>query len=177
MCGPLRHLFVTSLRKHTIPLDWHTHVIISVYKSAWGQIPSKRLPSHIITLYYFKNTRIINPQQDHPPYLKFPYTPPIWILKKQIHNSFDVIISSGHQSDMIYFNFKKAFDSVPHNELLLKLKSMGISGNLWLWFKSYLSNRQQCVKLNNKYSHLLPVLSGILQGSILARATSVSHLH
>ena len=45
--------------------------------------------------------------------------------------------------------------------------SMGISGGLWLWFKSYLYNRQQCVKINNKYSHLLPVLSGIPQGSIV----------
>ena len=44
---------------------------------------------------------------------------------------------------------------------------MGISGILWLWFKSYLFNRHQCVKINNKYSHLLPVLSGIPQGSIL----------
>ena len=44
---------------------------------------------------------------------------------------------------------------------------MGISGNLWLWFKSYLTNRQQCVKVNNKHSHLLPVLSGFPQGSIL----------
>ena len=44
---------------------------------------------------------------------------------------------------------------------------MGISGNLWLWFKSYLLNRQQCVKVHNKYSDLLPVLSGIPQGSIL----------
>ena len=44
---------------------------------------------------------------------------------------------------------------------------MGISGTLWLWFKSYLFNRQQCVKINNKYSYLLPVLSGIPQGSIL----------
>ena len=76
-------------------------------------------------------------------------------------------MSSDHQTDVIYFDFKKAFDSVPHNELLFKLKSMGISGNLWLWFKSYLSNGQQCVKVNNKYSHLLPILSGIPQGSIL----------
>ena len=76
-------------------------------------------------------------------------------------------MNTDHQTDVIYFDFKKAFDSVPHNELLFKLKSMGISGNLWLWFKSYLFNRQQCVKINNKYSHLLPVLSGIPQGSIL----------
>ena len=45
--------------------------------------------------------------------------------------------------------------------------SMGISGNLWLWFKSYLLNRQQCVKINKVHSHLLPVISGIPQGSIL----------
>ena len=76
-------------------------------------------------------------------------------------------MSSDHQTDVIYFNFKKAFDSVPHSEFLFKLKSLGISGNLWLWFKSYLSNCQQCVKVNNKYSDLLPVLSGIPQGSIL----------
>ena len=44
---------------------------------------------------------------------------------------------------------------------------MGISGNLWLWFKSYLSNHQQCVKVINKYCHLLPALSGIPEGSIL----------
>ena len=44
---------------------------------------------------------------------------------------------------------------------------MGISGNLWLWFKSYLLNRQQCVKINKVHSHLLPVISGIPQGSIL----------
>ena len=44
---------------------------------------------------------------------------------------------------------------------------MGISGNLWQWFKSYLLNRQHCVKIQNKYSDLLPVLSGIPQGSIL----------
>ena len=85
---------------------------------------------------------------------------------------FDVIMSSGHQSDVIYFDFKKAFDSVPHNELV---KSMGISGNLWLWFKSYLSNCQQCMKVNNKYSHLLPVLSRIPQGN--PWPTPVSYLH
>ena len=44
---------------------------------------------------------------------------------------------------------------------------MGISGNPWLWFKSYLSNCQQCVKVNKKYSHVLPVLSGIPHGSVI----------
>ena len=70
------------------------------------------------------------------------------------------------QTDVIYLDFSKAFDRVPHNELLLKLWQIGITGNLWWWFKSYLYNRYQCVRLNGSYSTLLPVLSGVPQGSI-----------
>ena len=44
---------------------------------------------------------------------------------------------------------------------------LGISGKLWSWLESYLLNRYQCVKIDNSLSHLLPVLSGIPQGSIL----------
>ena len=77
------------------------------------------------------------------------------------------IINTKNQTDTIYIDIRKAFDTVPHNELLIKLRTMGISGNLWQWFKSYLLNRQHCVKIQNKYSDLLPVVSGIPQGSIL----------
>jgi len=66
-----------------------------------------------------------------------------------------------------FLNNRSALHQLPHNELLIKFRSMGISGNLWLWFKSYLLNCQQCVKINKLHSHLLPVISGIPQGSIL----------
>ena len=79
----------------------------------------------------------------------------------------DTIINTKYQSDVIYLDIRKAFDSVSHNELLIKLKAIGISGNLWLWFKSYLLSRQQCVKIRHNNSSLLPVLSGVPQGSIL----------
>ena len=79
----------------------------------------------------------------------------------------NTIHSTNDQTDVVYLDFKKAFDSVPHKELLFKLRSLGISGKLWSWFESYLLNRYQCVKINNSLSHLLPVLSGIPQGSIL----------
>ena len=47
-----------------------------------------------------------------------------------------------------------------------KLKSIGIARNLWLWFQHYLLHRKQCVKINNKYSDFLPVLSAVPQGSV-----------
>ena len=71
------------------------------------------------------------------------------------------------ETDIIYLEFRKVFDSVPHKRLLLKLNRLGISGNLWLWFKFYLLHCQQCVKINNQFSDFLPILSGILQCSIL----------
>ena len=39
--------------------------------------------------------------------------------------------------DALFFDFTKAFDSVPHNELLLKLWKIGVTGKLWQWFREY----------------------------------------
>ena len=84
-------------------------------------------------------------------------------LFNHICNSF----SSKSQTDVIYLDFKKAFDSVAHSELLVKLWSFGITGNLWNWFRGYLSDRHQRVSLNQCLSDSLPVISGVPQGSIL----------
>ena len=54
-----------------------------------------------------------------------------------------------------------------HSELLVKLWSFGITGNLWNWFRGYLSDRHQRVSLNQCLSDSLPVISGVPQGSIL----------
>ena len=64
-------------------------------------------------------------------------------------------------------DFCKAFDSVPHKELLFKLHTLGITGNMWKWIKEYLTGRKQCVSINNNLSGYLPVTSGAPQGSIL----------
>ena len=70
-------------------------------------------------------------------------------------------------SDVIYLDFKKAFDYVTHNKLLHKIGSFGITGTLFKWFEAYLSNHFQYVCVNNSFSESLPVLSGVSQGSIL----------
>uniref|UniRef100_A0A1X7SMI3 Reverse transcriptase domain-containing protein n=1 Tax=Amphimedon queenslandica TaxID=400682 RepID=A0A1X7SMI3_AMPQE len=61
----------------------------------------------------------------------------------------------------------KAFDSVPHQELLYKLWCIGITGPLWKWFRSYLSNRHHYTYVEGSTSPSLPVISGVPQGSVL----------
>ena len=80
---------------------------------------------------------------------------------------FHQLVTSKNEIDVIYIDFRKAFDSVPHNELLVKLWNMGITGTLWRWFGSYLRDRTQCVSVNNCLSSHLPMISGVPQGSIL----------
>lgn len=70
-------------------------------------------------------------------------------------------------TDILYLDLKKAFDSVPHQELLFKLWRMGVTGSLWSWFQAYLKNRLHFVHYKGFSSPTLPVLSGVPQGSVL----------
>jgi len=80
-----------------------------------------------------------------------------WTLNLQAHRN----------TDVIYFEFEKAFDSLSHSKLLIKLPAYGLSGNLLAWLAEFLHNRSQIVKLNNCYSHRVYVISGVPQGSVL----------
>ncbi len=52
----------------------------------------------------------------------------------------------------LYLDFRKAFDSVPHSDLLYKLRCVGISSKIFDWLKCYLSNRNQLVCACKRFS-------------------------
>ena len=66
----------------------------------------------------------------------------------------------------ILFDVQKAFDTVPHKQLLSRLKDLQIDPTLLTWFHSYLCNRKQRVVLNGVTSESVNVISGVPQGSI-----------
>ena len=67
----------------------------------------------------------------------------------------------------IFIDLKKAFDTVNHDILLVKLKNYEIRGTILDWFKSYLSDGQQYVSVNGSNSNYLSVTCGAPQGSVL----------
>ena len=79
----------------------------------------------------------------------------------------DLTIDLGVPVDVLYIDFEKAFDKVPHSLLLDKPRIIGLRGNLLNWYISYLSNRKQRVELGTYFSDWLIVKSDIPQGSVL----------
>ncbi len=70
--------------------------------------------------------------------------------------------------DVVYFDFSKAFDSVNHDLILYKLKHLyNVDGRFLKFIRNYLCDRGQRVILGNEKSGMVPVLSGVPQGSIL----------
>ena len=67
-----------------------------------------------------------------------------------------------------FLDFTKAFDKVSHRKLCYKLSRYGVNGNLLHWIKDYLTDRTQCVLLEDISSKSHHVLSGVPQGSVLA---------
>lgn len=172
----LTKLFNFSLTLGEIPAEWKCSNIVPIPKSSETSIASNYRPisllSHPSKLLERHVHSILSNELDNIGFFsnsQFGFRPgrgtgnaiasatSTWF--RYLEDRSDVCVA--------FFDFAKAFDTIPHQALSNKISSLGIHPSLLNWLANYLSHRQQRVVLENSSSSYLPVRSGVPQGSIL----------
>ena len=77
----------------------------------------------------------------------------------------------------IFLDLTRAFNTLDHDIMLTKLRNYGFRGVVNDWFRHYLNNRQQKVRIYDKYFDAEPISFGVLQGSTLDPLLFLIYLH
>ena len=176
LCHPLYLLFTNSIRSGEVPIEWKTASICPIYKkgqkkSATNYRPvsltciiSKLLESiireHIMN--YMSTNKLISEKQ-----YGFMHGRSTISQLLRILDTWTEDLDQGKIIEVIYMDIKKAFDTVPHSHLIIKLQNYGICPSIISWIKSFITGRQQYVQLEGIKSNKLQVISGIPQGSVI----------
>ena len=187
VAAPLTEIYQKTLNEGTVPSDWKKAIVSPIYKKKGNkQEPVNYRPisltsiackilegiirEHILT--YLKDTSQLAPEQHG--FL------PGKSCTTNLIETMDYVTEQMDDKkpvDIIYIDFSKAFDKVPHRRLLVKLESLGFNDQLLKWIKSFLTGRTMSVKINQSLSDELDVSSGIPQGSVLGPVLFVTYVN
>ena len=159
----------------SLPNIWKTANVSIIFKKGHRSYPSNYRPISLtciackimesiikdVVMTYLENNLLSNCQ------FGFVSGRSVQLQLLSLLNDWTDNLDSGHTIDVIYLDFQKAFDSVPHMRLLSKLRSYGFRDPLQGSLKSFLIGRRQRVCVHDTVSLWHNVTSSIPQGSVL----------
>ena len=173
---PLARVFNLSLKEGVVPFEWKEANIIPLFKkgsrnksenyrpvsltSVICKLLERLIKDHMVD--FLVKHKLLNSSQHGFLKARSCLTNMLCFLE-EITKWIDV----GSPVDIIYLDFQKAFDKVPHQRLLLKLKANGIGDSITDWIEQWLTDRRQRVVVDGEVSNWKSVLSGVPQGSVL----------
>ena len=172
----LTEIINSSLLTSVFPSDWKEAEVITLLKDGDHEVPNNNRPVSLLsaiskicervvlnqlTDYLVLHKRLSKHQSGNK---KFHSTETLNIfITDAILESMD----NKHLTALLLLDLSKAFDSIEHCILLQKLRLIGVSKSTLEWFKSYLSDRHQFVRLAHQRSESRTITHGVPQGSIL----------
>lgn len=176
VCEPLHILFEYSFQMHQLPGDWRIANITAIYKKGDKSDPGNYRPVSLTSvickimetlvrddiMLHLKKWKLISRRQ-----YGFVTGRSTVLQLLKVMDKWTATLDEGLALDVVYCDFMKAFDRVPHRRLLAKVSSYGIGESYVSWIRSFLENRRQRVMVNGEVSEWRDVLSGVPQGSVL----------
>ena len=173
---PLCILFNKSIEQANVPKDWKEALVTAIFKKGTRSDPGNYRPVSLTSIVCKVLESLIRDTiVDHMNINKL-YTECQHGFRKhrscvtqllEVMEDFTLMLDNRETIDVVYLDYKKAFDSVPHERLLTKLGAYGVTGSILKWIRSFLESRLQRVRVGRSISDPTAVLSGIPQGSIL----------
>ena len=167
---PLSLILTKLLDEGKIPTEWKTATVIPIFKKGYKSSPSNYCPVSLTSVVSKVFQSIVQESKIHHLYSNnlisshqhgfLPRKSCSTQLLKAVE-AWSESLDHWNSVDVAYLDFKKAFDSVPHNRLLKKLNAYGFRGKLLEWIKLFLTGHKQQVHVNGSYSEWSDVLSGI----------------
>lgn len=173
---PLTHIINLSFINGNIPFEWKESIVTPIYKQGKKSQLTNYRPISVINILakifeqslknrlieFLEKNDILNSKQYG--FRKNCRTEHaiLDLTKKIIYD-----IDSDRKSLAVFLDLAKAFDTVSHDILLTRLENVGIRGHTLKILKNYLSERKQCVKIEENKSDPLQITTGVPQGTVL----------